>query len=559
MKIALKYWLKDGKAFAVYLGTMVIDIIGIILNTMFIQYLPKIFDPAATRETFIIFAITLVGQIFTEIIMGYGYRSAKMHMNASMNKMYGDKIGSVNYDLFTKTSCSKIWTIGEFMWSAARVMDCIKEIVTLAFSIIAIFIAIGYNAGWAILVPIVILYAIFLLVMKLIYKRFNVIEEKRKKLASARNQEMHNIIDGFEILRIFNNKTKHLNTLDNACDDVYSNQLRKSKINSTMRGIIAGTESIAIALVAIYSIWQIKEGNITSAVAVSLIMYITKIMKPLTSILSSIDDLSDTLMYSKDFEDIMNSECPDENERKITLSEFNDKITIKNVGFSYSDSANVLNNISMEIKKGQKIGIVGRSGGGKSTIGKLLMRFYTPSNGSIEIDGININMLTNESFSNFVACVPQDTMILPGTIRENILYAKPSALESEMVEATKNANLYNFIMSLPNGFNTEVGPRGLQLSGGQKQRIALARVFLKNPDIILLDEATSALDNESETLVQEAIDRLSNDKTIITIAHRLSTIKNSDCIYVLDNHKIAEHGTHDELVKLNGIYASMIK
>lgn len=559
MKIALKYWLKDPKAFIAYSVTILVDIIYVVLCTLFIQYLPKIFESTATTRTYLIFISILVGQIITNAIMGYSYRLAKMHMNATINKLYASKIASSQYQLFTEISCSKIFSIGEFMWSAAKTMDCIKDIITLGISVISIFIAIGYSAGWGILIPITALYAIFILVMKIIYRRFNIIEEKRKRFADARSQEMHNIIDGFEILRIFNSKTRHLKSFTEKCDNVYNNQRNKSRVNSGMRTVISLVESIAIGIVVIYSIWQINEGNITSAIAVSLVMYISRIVTPLTQILSTADELSETLIYSKDFDKIMNSDEPAEDKRNITLSEFEDRISIKNVGFAYDNSSNVLNNISMEIKKGQKIGIVGKSGGGKSTIGKLLMRFYEPTKGSIEIDGIDISTITNDSFSEKVACVPQDTMILPGTIRENILYAKPSALESEMVEAAKNANLYKFIMTLPNGFDTEVGPRGLQLSGGQKQRIALARVFLKNPDIILLDEATSALDNESETLVQEAIDRLSNDKTIITIAHRLSTIKNSDCIYVLDNHKIAEHGTHDELIKLNGIYASMIK
>lgn len=558
MKIALKYWVKDPKAFVSYIATIGVDVINIILNTMFVRYLPLVFTNADV-ETYVEFAAILLGQIVTGSIMGYSYRLSKMHMHTALNKMFADKISSANYQLFTEVSCSKINSVSHFMWSAAKTMDCISDIITMCINVVAILVAIGYDAGWSILVPIVALYGVFLLVMKMIYKRFNAIDSVRKTCQTQRDQELNNIIDGFEILRIFNNKARHLGLFNEKCDDAYDIQVKKSKLNSKMRAVINIVETIAIGIVVIYSIRQINAGVITSAVAVSLVMYVTRIISPITQILETSDELSETLVYSKDFEMLMNYSEPTTKDRTIDLNSFDDEIKFNNVGFSYEKSSNVLSGISFTVKKGQKIGIVGKSGGGKSTIGKLMMRFYEPSSGSITIDGIDIRSISNESFANKISCVPQETMILPGSIRDNILYAKPNALEAELISAAKNANLYDFIMSLPNGFDTEVGPRGLQLSGGQKQRIALARVFLKNPDIILMDEATSALDNESETLVQKAIDTLSNDKTIITIAHRLSTIKNSDQIYVLDNHKIVEHGTHDELLKANGIYAAMVK
>lgn len=558
MKIALKCWAKDPKALALYMGTMVVDIVFIVLGVLMVRMLPILFSGEISLETGLIFGGILVGQCITNTIIAYGYRMAKMHLNTFLQKEYGAKMTDAQYRMFTEVSCAKVWSIGEFMWNAASVMDCITNVFTLGIQLIATLFAMATLAGWELIVPIVIVYALFAVIMKPITKRFNEIDDKRKQIFKARTEEMHSIVDSFEIIRVFNSANKHLNALGGLLDDGFNNQKKKSTINSLMRLLVTIVESVGVAITVIYSIWQIGEGNLTAAVAVSLVMYVTKLIEPLSYILNNIDSISENLAYANDYDMIMKYEEIDKDKRKVTLSEFNDNITINNIGFQYNDSANVLNGINMEIKKGQKIGIVGKSGGGKSTLGKLLMRFYDPSEGNIEIDGVDISKITDESYASRVGCVPQETIILPGTIKENILYAKPNALEFELVEATKNANLYDFIQTLPNGFDTDVGPRGLQLSGGQKQRIALARIFLKNPDIILMDEATSALDNESETLVQQAIDRL-KDKTIITIAHRLSTIKNNDQIYVIGNHSIIEHGTHDELIKANGVYASMQK
>lgn len=187
-----------------------------------------------------------------------------------------------------------------------------------------------------------------------------------------------------------------------------------------------------------------------------------------------------------------------------------------------------------------------------------MARFYNDYSGSISIDGVNIKEFTNESFRRFVGMVQQDNFIFNDTIYKNITYGSVGFTENDIIEACKKASLYKFIMSLPDKFDTVVGPRGLKLSGGQKQRIALARIFLRNPEIVIFDEATSALDNTSETIIQEAIEKLEG-KTVITVAHRLSTIKDCDKIIVIDNHKIAEMGTHDELIAKKGIYASLQK
>lgn len=230
-------------------------------------------------------------------------------------------------------------------------------------------------------------------------------------------------------------------------------------------------------------------------------------------------------------------------------------ICYHDVSFSYEDNEIVLNHIDFTIKSGKSIALVGPSGGGKTTICSLLPRFYDITDGSITIGGQNIKDIKLESLRNSIGIVQQDVYLFGGSVKENIAYGNPDATFDEIIEAAKKANIHDFIMTLPNGYDTFVGERGTRLSGGQKQRISIARVFLKNPPILILDEATSALDNESEQHIQKSLDTLSENRTTITIAHRLSTIQNADEILVIDGQTIKERGTHEELIASGGLYA----
>ena len=243
----------------------------------------------------------------------------------------------------------------------------------------------------------------------------------------------------------------------------------------------------------------------------------------------------------------------------VEMKEFKDKIEFRSVGFSYDDTREILHDISFEVRKGETVALVGPSGGGKSTLSELIPRFYDAENGAIYIDGRPITDYTQESLRAHMGIVSQETILFNDSIRNNIAMGREDVSDEQIVAAAKVANAHDFIMQSEAGYQTNIGDRGTKLSGGQRQRLSIARAVLRNPEILILDEATSALDTESEKLVQEALTTLLEGRTSVVIAHRLSTIHNADRIIVIDAGRIAEQGTHTELIEKGGIYAKLIE
>lgn len=286
-------------------------------------------------------------------------------------------------------------------------------------------------------------------------------------------------------------------------------------------------------------------------------LYIGIFISPIQILVELTEMMQKGLSGFRRFLDVMDTKPEIEDATDATpLTNVQGHVSYENVSFHYSDDDTpVLSDVSFQIEAGKSIALVGPSGSGKTTICSLLPRFYDVTEGRIIIDGKDVRSLTLNSLRNQIGLVQQDVYLFCGTVRENIAYGKPDATMEEIIDAAKKANIHDFIEELPDGYDTFVGERGTRLSGGQKQRISIARVFLKNPPILILDEATSALDNESERWIQQSLEELAKNRTTITIAHRLSTIRNADEILVVADNRICERGTHDELVAKNGIYA----
>ena len=291
----------------------------------------------------------------------------------------------------------------------------------------------------------------------------------------------------------------------------------------------------------------------------TFIVSVNLFISPVNTLISFMEQFQNGVSGFKRFVEIMEEEPEAEAPDAKPLENVEGKIEFRNVTYAYDPEKDVLRNVSLTLEKGRKLALVGPSGGGKTTLCHLLPNFYQlrDGEGSILIDGKDIRSLTLESVRRNIGIVQQDVFLFVGTIRENILYGRPDATEEEMMEAARRANIHDYIMTLPNGYDTEIGERGVTLSGGQKQRLSIARVFLKNPAILILDEATSALDNTTEVLIQQALDELCRGRTTLVVAHRLSTIRNADEIAVVMNGEITERGTHEELIKQSGTYKEL--
>ena len=303
--------------------------------------------------------------------------------------------------------------------------------------------------------------------------------------------------------------------------------------------------------------WLIAHGKMEAADLAMYALYIGIFISPIQILVELTEMMQKGLSGFRRFLDVVETEPEIVNALDAeSIDEVNGHVSYENVSFHYSDDDTpVLSNVTFDIPAGKSVALVGPSGSGKTTICSLLPRFYDVTGGRVTIDGKDVRDLTLESLRNQIGLVQQDVYLFCGSIKENIAYGKPGASMEEIEDAARKANIHDFIMELPDGYDTFVGERGTRLSGGQKQRISIARVFLKNPSILILDEATSALDNESERWIQKSLEELAKNRTTITIAHRLSTIRNSDEILVVADNGIAERGTHEELLKQGGIYA----
>ncbi len=286
----------------------------------------------------------------------------------------------------------------------------------------------------------------------------------------------------------------------------------------------------------------------------AFIVSVNQFIGPVTTLINFMEQYQNGVTGFERFLEIMDEEPEREKENARELPSVRGEITLENVSFSYDKSKNVLKNISLHIPQGETLALVGPSGGGKTTICHLIPNFYKATGGRILIDGIDINDVTFTSLRRSIGIVQQDVFLFNGSIKENILYGRLDATDEEVIAAAKRANIHDYVMTLPEGYDTQIGERGVKLSGGQKQRLSIARVFLKNPAILILDEATSALDNTTEILIQQALDELCKGRTTLVVAHRLSTIKNADEIAVIANGEIAEQGSHEALMKKGGVY-----
>lgn len=323
-------------------------------------------------------------------------------------------------------------------------------------------------------------------------------------------------------------------------------------------GLTALTTLVTVGVLIAGGIF-LTTGGVNAPDLITFLLYINNFTEPVKKLVNSAEQFQNGYTGFERFLEIL-SIAPDISDKPdaVSMENMQGDIEFKNVSFHYEDNEEkVLNHINLKVRAGEYMALVGPSGVGKTTLCSLIPRFYDVSEGELLIDGVDVRDMKLNDLRNNVGIVQQDVYLFAGTIMENIRYGKSEATDEEVVLAAKNANAHEFIMSFPDGYDTDIGQRGVKLSGGQKQRLSIARVFLKNPPILIFDEATSALDNESEKVVQKSLESLAKDRTTFVIAHRLTTIRNAQKILVLTEEGIAEQGTHEELLAKKGIYESL--
>ncbi|WP_283706079.1 ABC transporter ATP-binding protein [Clostridium perfringens] len=381
-------------------------------------------------------------------------------------------------------------------------------------------------------------------------------KETRVKTGEV-NATIENSISGVRVTKSFGNKAYEMEKFDK------SNGIFKKAREHAYKAMAEYFSGMFFLVDMLELIVLIAAGYFTYLGKINVgdfaayLLYIKMFLQPIRKLINFNEMFQNGMSGFERYEEIMNEENEKEIPNAKDLKDVKGKITIKDVTFRYDNKESILENFNLDIEAGKMVALVGPSGGGKTTICNLIPRFYDYESGQIFIDDVDISTVTLKSLRENIGIVQQDVFLFTGTIKENIMYGNPNATDEEVIEAAKNACLHDFIMGLEDGYDTFIGERGVKLSGGQKQRISIARVFLKNPVILILDEATSALDNVTEYEIQKALEELSKDRTTLVVAHRLSTVKNSDEIVVLTDKGIEERGTHEELIKLGGVYSNL--
>jgi len=545
------------------LASLLISLIGmvypVVTNKMLNIYIPQKMYTTIVIAGAVVLGLYILRLLLRYFVQYYGHLIG-VGMQSKMRKDLFSHLQKLPFRFYDNHETGRIMT---------RMTSDLFEVCELAhhgpenllISSVMIILSFGYliSIDWVLTLIIFTCVPILVAVTMYFRKRMRAAFDARRKSNATINAAVESSVTGIRVTKAYTNSQQEMEKFEVGNEAFVDSSKKVYNAMALFHSSTSFVTDIFNVFILIAGGLFLYAGRISFGDYSTFIVSVNLFIAPVNTLISFMEQYQNGVSGFKRFLEILDEEPEEDAPDAKTLTDVEGVIEFKDVSFQYEQTKEVLQHVNLRLEKGRKLALVGPSGGGKTTLCHLLPNFYKlPSDGgAICIDGIDIRQLTMESLRRNIGIVQQDVFLFVGTIRENILYGRPDATEEEVFEAARRANIHDYIMTLPKGYDTEIGERGVKLSGGQKQRISIARVFLKDPAILILDEATSALDNTTEVLIQQALDELCKGRTTLVVAHRLSTIRNADEIAVVLDGRITEQGTHDELIAKNGTYKEL--
>ncbi len=564
LKRFLKYYEPHKKLFALDMGASLIVALISIVYPVITRTMLNDLIPNKNYRMVVIFGLALLGIYVLRMLLNYfiQYQGHMMgvKMQAQMRSDLFNHLETLPYQFFDTHETGKLMSrmTNDLMDISELAHHGPENVLICSISILISFIYLSTIHFWLTLIIFVCVPLLVLVSLSLRKKMRYAFLKSRVSVAQI-NASLESSISGIRVTKAFTNAKKEEEKFEKGNQEFVEARREAYKSMGQFHSKTSFVTDIFNVIVLIAGGLFLYQGKINFGDYSAFIVSINLFLSPVTTLINFMEQYQNGVTGFERFLEIMNEPSEQDMPGAQVMEKAEGHIQFQNVSYGYENDQPVLKQINLDIPKGKTFALVGPSGGGKTTICHLIPHFYEIKEGKILIDGRDIASITRDSLRKQIGIVQQDIYLFNASIRDNILYGRLDATEEEVIEAAKRANIHDYIMSMEDGYDTKIGERGVRLSGGQRQRLSIARVFLKNPPILILDEATSALDNTTEILIQEALDELCRGRTTLVVAHRLSTIKNADAIAVIADGRIFEEGTHEQLMQRNGMYAQLYR